>query len=83
MFLAVAKAASTAGKEPSQVPETEKPTKKQSEVYMDSKQWLQVHGLKKLKLTLHTFLKQSVFNHCDGVLDHADVSKQRLWLWSF
>lgn len=55
-------------------PSSESKAKNQSEVYMDSKQWLQIHGLKKLKLTLHTFLKQSVFSHCEGVLGSPDVS---------
>lgn len=38
-------------------------------MYMSSKQWLKKHGLKKLNLTVYTFLKGLVFSHCDGVLE--------------
>lgn len=53
-------------KETSTPPKTERST---NEMYMSSKQWLKKHGLKKLNLTVYTFLKGLVFSHCDGVLE--------------
>ena len=44
---------------------------KPNELNMTSKEWITAHGLRRKKLTLQTFLKESVFNHCDGVLKNS------------
>ncbi|XP_066919600.1 von Willebrand factor A domain-containing protein 3B-like [Clytia hemisphaerica] len=55
----------------SKFPEEKPPLKeeKHNELNMTSKEWLLIHGLRRKKLTLQIFLKESIFNHCDGVLD--------------
>ena len=40
--------------------------------YMSSKQWLETHGLDQNNLSIFKFLKSSVFNHCEGVLEKPE-----------
>ncbi|CAH1777455.1 unnamed protein product [Owenia fusiformis] len=43
--------------------------KKRSEQYMDSKEWLQKHGLSAKRLGFFDVLGGVAFKHCDGVVD--------------